>query len=313
MSVIASFDNSEAISFDDINKALKNDGVVIIENFLDEKCCDSISSILEGDQKVNSNELSFIHINDAKFFSNALAESRSAFDLVTKKEVFRIAKNYLGKQIRLKCQRAYSTNKIYYFPWHTDNKFNDKKNQEFGIVFIVYLVDTDAGATEFVLGSQKYSHSFEANNFNENYISDNYHKQIARAPGKKGTAVISDTRTIHRGGFGNGRNVKRTSFWFQVESNMESAERLLLNPEFLPRNISSELSSYLGFDKPSGQDVHPVTTNIGRVLPYKYRINMFLKYTILVFLIPVHWARASVKDEFKSKIRKVLGIKSDWN
>ena len=36
MSVIARFDNSEAVSFDDVNKALKNDGVVIIENFLDE-------------------------------------------------------------------------------------------------------------------------------------------------------------------------------------------------------------------------------------------------------------------------------------
>ena len=52
-------------------------------------------------KKRNSNELTYVHINDAKFFSNALGVSKPAFDLVTSKEVFDISTGYLGKSIRL--------------------------------------------------------------------------------------------------------------------------------------------------------------------------------------------------------------------
>ena len=116
MPQIQRFDLLKKPSFGSIDKALKQDGVVVVENFLDFSSCDNIASILEGEQKHNSNELSFIHINDAKFFSNALGVSKEAYDLVTKKEVFKISKKYLGESIRLKCHRAYSNKKIILFP-----------------------------------------------------------------------------------------------------------------------------------------------------------------------------------------------------
>ena len=53
----------------------------------------------------------------------------------------------------------------------------------------------------------------------------------------KNGAVISDARTIHRGSIEKGKDINRHSFWFQIDANTDEAERLLLNPEYLPSNI----------------------------------------------------------------------------
>ena len=40
---------------------------------------------------------------------------------------------------------------------------------------------------------------------------------------------------------------------------------MLLNPEYLPNNISQELKEYLGFSKKFGLDVHPITTKLNKI------------------------------------------------
>lgn len=292
---------------------LDKNGVVIINNFVSKEVCAKIKSLLNGNQLKNSNELTFVHLDDAKFFSNAIAESKSAFDLVTSENTFKISKKYLGDNIRLKCHRAYATKKNYYFPWHTDNKFDDIKNNRKGIVFIIYLVDTNIGATEFVLGSHKESSKFENNNFLDDFINLEFKNKISKAKGKMGCAVISDTRVIHRGSFEKGKKINRYSFWFQIDSNTDEAERLLLNPEFLPKNISKELSEYLGFSKRFGLKVHPITTNIDKVIPYNERLKMFYKYFILIMLIPFNWIRLKLPIKIKIYLKNLLNKKSDWN
>ena len=267
---------------------LNKNGVVKINNFISNEDCIELKNLLTGSQLRNSNQLTFIQLDDAKFFSNAVAQSRAAFNLVTSVDTLKIAKKYLGEEIRLKCHRAYTTKKNYFFPWHTDNKFDETKNNKKGIVFIVYLVDTENGATEFILGSHKESELYEKNNFSDNAINSKFKDKVVKAKGKMGCAVISDARTIHRGSIEKGKDINRYSFWFQIDANTHEAERLLLNPEYLPNNISQELKEYLGFSKKFGLDVHPVTTNIDKVLPFKYRLKMLFKYLILTFLIPLH-------------------------
>ena len=90
---------------------LENNGVVIVKNFLSDDDCLNLKNLLSGSQLKNSNELTFVHLDDARFFSNAVAESKTAYDLVTSKNTFTISKKYLGENIRLKCHRAYSTKK----------------------------------------------------------------------------------------------------------------------------------------------------------------------------------------------------------
>ena len=292
---------------------LEKNGVVIVNNFISNENCLNLKSLLDGSQLKNSNELTFVHLDDAKFFSNAVAQSKTAYDLVTSENTFKISKKYLGENIRLKCHRAYSTKKNYYFPWHTDNKFEDMKNNRKGIVFIIYLVDTDNGATEFILGSHKESSKFENNNFLDDFINLKFKDKIVKAKGKRGCAVISDTRVIHRGSFDKGKKINRYSFWFQIDSNTNEAERLLLNPEFLPKNISNELSEYLGFSKNFGLKVHPITTNVDKVIPYNERLKMFYKYLTLSLLIPFNWIRLKLPIKIKIYLKNILKRKSDWN
>lgn len=292
---------------------LNENGVVLIKDFISNFDCQQIKKLLEGYQLQNSNELTYVHLDDAKFFSNAVAESKEAYNLVTSNVALSLAKGYLGENIRLKCHRAYSTKKNYFFPWHTDNKFDDIKNNKKGIVFIVYLVDTKNGATEFVLGSHKESHIYNNNNFQDDFINKKYKDRIAKAIGSKGCAVISDTRTIHRGSFEKESNIHRYSFWFQIDVDSNEAERLLLNPEFLPQSISDELKQYLGFSKKFGLDVHPVTTNVNKILPYKFRLKMLIKFLILTTLIPLHWLRLKMPIKLKIFLRKIFRIKTDWN
>lgn len=292
---------------------LEKNGVVIVNNFLSDENCSNLKNLLDGSQLKNSNELTFVHLDDARFFSNAVAESKTAYDLVTSENTFKISKKYLGENIRLKCHRAYSTKKNYFFPWHTDNKFDEMKNNRKGIVFIIYLVDTDYGATEFVLGSHKETSKFTKNNFLDEFISSNFKDRIVKANGKMGCAVISDTRVIHRGSFTGGKKINRYSFWFQIDSNTNEAERLLLNPEFLPKNISTEISEYLGFSKNFGLTVHPVTTNIDKVIPNNERFKMLFKYFILTLLIPFNWIRLKLSSKTKVKFKNILKRKNDWN
>ena len=115
----------------------------------------------------------------------------------------------------------------------------------------------------------------------------------------KNGAVISDARTIHRGSIEEGKYINRHSFWFQIDANTDEAERLLLNPEFLPNNISNELSEYLGFSKKFGLDVHHVTINVDKVLPFKHKFKMLYKYLILTILIPLHWVRLKIPIKIK--------------
>lgn len=89
--MITKFNLQKQTDFTAVNKTLQEDGVVVIENFLEAKPCSVIAKILDGEQKTNSNELTFININDAKFLSNPIGVCNQASDLVTKNEVFSIA------------------------------------------------------------------------------------------------------------------------------------------------------------------------------------------------------------------------------
>ena len=76
--------------------------VVIVNNFLSDENFSNLKNLLDGSQLKNSNELTFINLDNARFFSNAVAESKTANDLVTSENIFKISKKYLGENIRLK-------------------------------------------------------------------------------------------------------------------------------------------------------------------------------------------------------------------
>ena len=47
---------------------LEKNGVVIVNNFLSDENCLNLKTLLDGPQLKNSNELTFVHLDDARFF-----------------------------------------------------------------------------------------------------------------------------------------------------------------------------------------------------------------------------------------------------
>ena len=307
------------MTLNEIDKKLKTDGYVKIDGYLKPFEINELKSLLDEDQKLNTNEISYIYNYDAKFLSNALALSKRAFSIATSIKVRKIASKYMGNKIRLKCHRIYTSSKYNYFPWHTDTKyFNDEKNINIkskikGIVFIIYLVDTNDGATEFITGSHKFSNQFAGNTFTNDFVQKRWSNLCVKMTGKAGDALISDTRTIHRGSFGGINRGKRVSFWFQIDQNLNDAERLLINPSFLPRKIPVDLATFLGFGMPGNLSVQPKTNKpMHRITPLKIRFKMFIDSFIGIIFYPVDHLKISISLDLKKKIRKIIQIKDDW-
>ena len=93
---------------------------------------------------------------------------------------------------------------------------------------------------------------------------------------------------------------------------MNRAERLLINPEYLPKNISSDLANYLGFSRKFGLDVHPVTTNKSAYLPAHLIISRLFKYLILTLLIPIYYLKVITPEAIKIRIVSIFRKSNDW-
>jgi hypothetical protein len=293
---------------------LEKDGFVIIPRFLNPEQIESLKQVLNGTHRLNSNELSPVYQDDALFFSNALAYSKTAFDIVTGPTVRRLAEAYLGTSLRIKCHRVYSTYRYYKFPWHTDNKVDTSKIPVKGLAFITYLIDTDNGATQFAPGTHKLTHEFTSSNFTDSYVQRRFGDKLVVAAGKAGDLVLADIRTVHRGSYWVGAPRRRISFWFEIDANSDETERLLVNPSFLPPNPSPELLNFLGAGRPGGHlRVHPADTTSLTTFPPRALVRLLFQSLGALAYHPFKVARFRLPEDIKVKLRKLLGRGEEWN
>jgi phytanoyl-CoA dioxygenase PhyH len=302
------------MSLAEITSKLDADGFVVIPRFLSSEQIASLKQVLVDTHRLNSNELSPVYQQDAVFFSNALAYSKTAFDVVTSPAVRRIAEAYLGENLRLKCHRVYSTWRYYKFPWHADNKIEANKTPVKGLAFIIYLIDTDNGATQYARGSHQVSHRYTSSNFTDTFMQKNWGDKLVVASGRAGDLVLADIRTLHRGSFWTGSPRKRISLWFEIDADSNETERLLLNPSFLPSNPSQELLDFLGVGKPGGNlRVHPVDTSSLTSFPLHALFSLLFQTLGALAYHPVKVLRFWLSEDLKVKVRKLTGRGAEWN
>ena len=67
----------------------------------------------------------------------------------------------------------------------------------------------------------------------------------------------------------------------------------------------------MGFSKKFGLNVHTVTTNDDKILPFKVRINLMFKYLVLTILTALYWIRIKIPIKFKILLKKIGNVKSD--
>ena len=128
-----------------------------------------------------------------------------------------------------------------------------------GLIFIVYLTDTDMGYFQLIKNSQGISLSNFKNDFSDQFVDDNLKNNTVSFPGKKGTMIIYDSRMLHRAKPFENDDFIRKSLFIQVDADVSDSETILLNASFLiglnPRKIE-----YLGIGAKTTQKSWPQTT-----------------------------------------------------
>ena len=72
----------------------------------------------------------------------------------------------------------------------------------------------------------------------------------------KGSLIIYNTYGIHRAEPVFKNNFTRKSVFFQVDSEIENSEPIILNTKFITE-MNNNISMFLGFGKPSNYEVYP--------------------------------------------------------
>jgi hypothetical protein len=188
--------------------------------------------------------------------------------------------------------------------WHTDNKTDRGFAHIPGIIFLVYLGQVDDGEFQYVRGSQKWSGQTAYSDYTDAYINSRHRADVVGFKGPRGALLIYDTYGIHRAKPVMTKNFLRRSLFFQVDSKIDSAEPILLNPAFV-ETLDEKRKTYLGFGLPADYQIYPQTSMdslpIGRMnmaavlhwLGYRTLRSMYdrMPYGVRTLLRETHWLR----------------------
>ncbi len=249
-----------ALAANTIHQAIKTDGFFILENALS---VPAIEAILEDVDNhgfaINRNWAHGVYAEHQYYLTHMLACSRAFTRLATHPKLFEICDGILGHDYRLKAMRYYETYGKHHMQWHTDNKTDRGFAHIPGLIFIVYLADVDDGEFQYVRASHNWSGERAYSDYGDEEIEKNHGKDIVSFKAPRGTVIIYDTYGIHRARPVASRTFVRKSLFFQVDSKMDSAEPILLNPAYID-SIDAKTAQYLGFGLPAEYKVFPNTT-----------------------------------------------------
>jgi hypothetical protein len=107
-------------------------------------------------------------------------------------------------------------------------------------------------------------------------VEKNYKEMIRDFKLPAGSLIIYNTYGIHRAKPVQEVNFTRKSVFFQVDSEIENSEPIIVNTEFITE-VNDDVAMFLGFGKPSNYSVFPVTSF--ESLPFTKNIFLlFLSY-----------------------------------
>ena len=311
-------DNFFSHKFNNINEeiisnSILKDSFYSEEKALNENIIDKI--LIEIDLfnlQLNSLNLGAVHADDGYYMSNGIAKSETLFNLLTSKKIMNIAKSYLGENFRLKCHRVYSVSPGAKKPWHTDDKkYGSKTEEKKGLVFMIYLNDVYDGEFQAIKGSHLYSSEFKYPNYDEDVIKD-YTKNIVSFNYQTGSIIIFDNKAIHRAKPYFNYSWKRKSLFFQIDDEINDGEKILINTEFIKKNLDNELRNFLGVGKSSNMPHEPAKTEI-ETLNFENIIKLQMKLFFAAIKRLNYLLKSFLSGTLKRKIQLVLGLKTVVN
>lgn len=243
---------------------------------------------------LNENTISGVYTERQYYLTNLLAVSKTFYNFATSSFVLRICERYLGQEFRLKALRYYETYGGHHMQWHTDNKTDKAFAHIPGIIFIFYISDVEDGEFQYIEGSHLWSGEKAYSDYTDEFIEANYKSAIRSFKMPRGSLLIYNTYGIHRARPVTSKSFVRKSVFFQVDSEIQRSEPIIVNTEFIT-GLNDQISMFLGFGRPSDYQVFPKTTLNSLPLDKKM-IGVLTKYFLhrLAHSLPQS-ARSSIK------------------
>lgn len=255
----------------DLVESVRKNGYAYASDLLPVEWVDEVVAVLESSARArfNTNVPLGVFHNQQYFDTFAMAKSQRVFELITSPLVERVCELYLRDYI-LKCHRYYETYGDYVMGWHTDSKNQTSGILENhpGIVFIVYLTDTDHGEFQLVKGSHLKESDIPFHEYyTADFIANNYQDRVVSLKGKRGSLVIQETRAIHRArpmiDDNLPRDRVRKSLFFQIDTYPNNTEPMYLNPKWVNTNSIHQHKLFrIGRSDISVEPAHP-RSNLG--------------------------------------------------
>lgn len=247
---------------EDIAHAIHTDGFFQMEGGItSEFVTQVLKDVADHPFEINKNWVTGVYANQQYYLTHMLACSEAYADLVTHPKVFEICDKLLGERFRLKAMRYYETFGKHHMQWHTDNKTDRGFAHIPGLIFIAYLADVTDGEFQYIRGSQQWSGETAYSDYSDAFIEKQHAKDIVSFKAPRGTVLVYDTYGIHRARPVKDPKFVRKSMFFQVDSKVESAEPMLINPRYV-KSRDPRILDYLGFGQAAEYSIYPDTSLI---------------------------------------------------
>ncbi len=263
-----------------ICKEIEDKGFFYSQKAIDENLINNVLiDVNENKFSINKNWVTGVYTRSQYYLTNILGCSKSFYNLITNEKIMNTCENYMGRNFRLKATRYYETQPGHEMHWHTDNKADKEFKEIKGLIFIVYLEDVEDGEFQYIKNSHKFSSEKKVNNFKDEEIEEKYKKEVISFKGFKGDIIIYNTYGIHRA-----KPIKknskyiRKSLFFQVDSNLENSEPILINTSYV-KTREEKILTFLGLGYDSVNKIYP-NTSIFTLPPNKIINSLFIKYLI---------------------------------
>ena len=293
------------IDIDIVTKELQDKGYFAFKNAFTKLAIDSIEyDATKSKLNLNKNEISGVYAEKQYYLTNLLSVSQTFYDFATSKFVFEVCKKYLGNKFRLKALRYYETYGGHHMQWHTDNKTDRGFAHIPGIIFIFYISDVEDGQFQYIEGSHLWSGEKAYSDYSDKFIDKNYKEKIKDFKYPSGSLIIYNTYGIHRAKPVLYNEFTRKSVFFQVDSDIDNSEPIILNTKFITI-LNNDLQMFLGFGQPSNYEIFP-PTSINSLPLNKPLFKIFFKYFLVRIMRNVY---NLFPNQLKGIIKKIIRYK----
>ena len=290
---------------DNVVNEINENGYFEFANALTSEAVSKIEKEAKTKLDINQNKISGVYCEKQYYYTNLLTISKTFYDFVTSKFVLETCERYLGNSFRLKALRYYETYGGHHMQWHTDNKTDKGFAHIPGLIFIFYVSDVENGQFQYIKGSHTWSGKKAYSNYSDDFINKNYKDKIKNFKLSKGSLIIYNTYGIHRAEPVFKNNFTRRSVFFQVDSEIENSEPIILNTKFITE-MNDKIPMFLGFGKPSNYEVFPKTSLNTLPLNKSLLFNL-IKYVLYRFAKTIfNYSPNFIKGIIKRFVKKTL-------